>query len=74
MKKLIVIVYFLVGLAFIAQGAGWIPLAAVMPKWFPLGVGWCFILLGCLMVIKMNRSKKSAEKTEAETEATEDKP
>lgn len=71
MKKLVPVVYFILGLAFIAQGAGFIPLVAALPKWFPLAVGWCFIFLGILMLVKMNKSQKSSDKSE--TEPTEDK-
>lgn len=71
MKKLVPIVYFILGLAFIAQGAGFIPLVAALPKWFPLAVGWCFIILGILMLAKMNKSQKPSEKPE--TKPTEDK-
>ena len=71
MKKLVPIVYFILGLAFIAQGAGFIPLVAALPKWFPLAVGWCFIFLGILMLVKMNNSQKPSEKSK--TEAAEDK-
>ena len=71
MKKLVPIVYFILGLAFIAQGAGFIPLVTALPKWFPLAVGWCFIILGILMLAKMNKSQKPSEKPEAKP--TEDK-
>lgn len=71
MKKLVPVVYFILGLAFIAQGAGFIPLVAALPKWFPLAVGWCFIFLGILMLVKMSKSQKSSDKSE--TEPTEDK-
>ena len=71
MKKLVPIVYFILGLAFIAQGAGFIPLVAALPKWFPLAVGWCFIILGILMLAKMNKFQKPSEKSK--TEAAEDK-
>lgn len=71
MKKLVPIVYFILGLAFIAQGAGFIPLVTALPKWFPLAVGWCFIILGILMLAKMNKSQKSSEKPD--TGAAEDK-
>lgn len=71
MKKLVPVVYFILGLAFIAQGAGFIPLVAALPKWFPLAVGWCFIFLGILMLVKMNKSQKSSDKPE--TKPTEDK-
>ena len=77
MKKLVPIVYFILGLAFIAQGAGLIPLVAALPKWFPLAVGWCFIILGLFMLYKINKSQKRSEETAevtevTETEATED--
>lgn len=62
MKKLVPIVYFILGLAFLAQAAGLISLAAPLPRWFPLGVGWCFILLGILMLVKMNKPQKPSKK------------
>ena len=66
MKKVIPVIYFLVGLAFIAQSAGFIPLALSIPGWFPMAIGWCFIALGLVIVIRQEKAKKDADKKDEE--------
>lgn len=64
MKKIIPVLYFLVGLAFICQSAGLIPFASHLSKWFPLAIGWCFIILGVVWYVKGEKAKKNASKEE----------
>ena len=71
MKKLIPVIYFLIGLALIAQSAHLIPLIASVPNWLPLAAGWCFIFLGVLMVIKMGKSEKGENKNAEGPESEE---
>ena len=54
------------GLAFIAQSAGLIPLALSIPGWFPMAIGWCFIALGLVLVVRQEKAKKNAEKKDEE--------
>ena len=73
MKKVIPILYFLVGLAFICQAAGLIPLESDLSRWFPLIIGWCFIILGVVWYARGKKSKEepSQEPSVEETPAAE---
>ena len=77
MKKIIPVVYLLAGLAFVAQGTGFLPLNMTIQRWIPMVTGWLLILLGVIMAVKTGSIKtkkttgKQAEKEVAPLEEQE---
>ena len=70
MKKILPIIFLLLGLAFVAQGAGFLPLSSSVARWAPMVCGWCFILFGVVTAAK-NSSKKPQSEPKAEAAAEE---